>query len=61
MSTEPAVPPPLVMLGAPDAAACEDDSCLLPGAGAPEPPAGLTAETRVAGAPLHGDITAVGQ
>ena len=33
MSTEPVPPPPLVMLGAPDAAVCEDDSCLLPGAG----------------------------
>jgi hypothetical protein len=32
MSTEPVPPPPLVMLGAPDAAVCEDDSCLLPGA-----------------------------
>jgi hypothetical protein len=31
MSTEPA-PTPLVMLGAPGAAVCEDDSCLLPGA-----------------------------
>jgi hypothetical protein len=31
MSTEPSTPP-LVMLGAPDAAVCEDDSCLLPGA-----------------------------
>jgi hypothetical protein len=30
MSTEP-VTPPLVMLGAADAAVCEDDSCLLPG------------------------------
>jgi hypothetical protein len=30
--TEPAPPSPLVMLGAPDAAVCEDDSCLLPGA-----------------------------
>ena len=35
MTTEP-TPPPLVMLGAPDAAVCEDDSCLLPGA-APSP------------------------
>lgn len=32
--TEPVPPPPLVMLGAPDAAVCEDDSCLLPGASA---------------------------
>ena len=30
MSTDPR--PPLVMLGAADAAVCEDDSCLLPGA-----------------------------
>jgi hypothetical protein len=33
MSTEPTTPP-LVMLGAADAAVCEDDSCLLPGADA---------------------------
>lgn len=31
---------PLQMLGAPDAAVCQDDTCLLPGAAlpAPEPP-----------------------
>jgi hypothetical protein len=47
MSAEPAPRLALVMLGAPDAALCEDDSCLLPGADAntvtrlidPDPPA----------------------
>ncbi|MEO7981483.1 MAG: hypothetical protein ABI807_11430 [Sporichthyaceae bacterium] len=28
---------PLQMLGAPDAAVCEDDTCLLPGAALPAP------------------------
>ena len=32
-----AVRPPFVMVGAPDAAVCEDDSCLLPGAGLAAP------------------------
>jgi hypothetical protein len=34
MSSEQA-PPPLQMLGAPDAAVCEDDSCLLPDSASP--------------------------
>lgn len=34
-SAGPAVVVQLQMVGAPDAAVCEDDSCLLPGAGLP--------------------------
>ena len=46
--TDPTQPTaPFTMLGAPDAAACEGDACLVPGVGepsAPAPPAPTTSE-----------------